>query len=347
MSVSPLSIIPQRLREGSLFDNVVRGVFGVNDPAENFREAFSPSFERLKTAVVIDATNVVEYFHEVNDKGSWELDRDFPALIPPFPEMFIETRCPRFSRTPDSITPWDPRGHGERWGAYFETSDFASLSAEEHTAEAAELFAIYQKMDGREYRQLLELPRFVTSIYPFVHFKSDRVVWGPPCAMFLFVGADGVAMRDDQGELIFWVFGFTSTEERVAQFIGMQHAWLDGLFLTISFMNCKNVRRQEQWPKRHKLRAAERRGDPKPTKYYTLEISPLKESLRTQGGIAQNGLSKALHICRGHFSHYTDEKPLFGKYAGRFWIPSHVRGSANVGIVSKDYAVTASREGRT
>jgi hypothetical protein len=52
------------------------------------------------------------------------------------------------------------------------------------------------------------------------------------------------------------------------------------------------------------------------------------------------GLKRALHICRGHFAHYED-KGLFGKYKGRFWIPQHVRGSIETGAALKDYQVNA------
>jgi len=74
-----------------------------------------------------------------------------------------------------------------------------------------------------------------------------------------------------------------------------------------------------------------------------LEIDPMKEVLRTEGQVATVGLQKALHICRGHFKTY-DEKPLFGRLKGTFWWPQTLRGSANQGVVLKDYAVKAPLE---
>jgi hypothetical protein len=44
-----------------------------------------------------------------------------------------------------------------------------------------------------------------------------------------------------------------------------------------------------------------------------------------------------LHICRGHLRTYTEEKPLFGKVIGTFFIPAHLRGDEKVGTVVKDY----------
>jgi hypothetical protein len=61
--------------------------------------------------------------------------------------------------------------------------------------------------------------------------------------------------------------------------------------------------------------------------------------MRTEGRVETEGLKRALHICRGHFSHYSEEKPLFGRIAGTFWVPAHVRGSAKEGVIVSDYNV--------
>lgn len=65
----------------------------------------------------------------------------------------------------------------------------------------------------------------------------------------------------------------------------------------------------------------------------------MREAIRREGDIETNGLKKALHICRGHFANYSPEHPLFGKYVGQFWKPSHVRGSIGSGAVVKDYKI--------
>lgn len=116
---------------------------------------------------------------------------------------------------------------------------------------------------------------------------------------------------------------------------------MNEVFLTLSFMHCKNVVKRDatnfegpslKWIRRQKA----------PTiRYHILDINPMKEVLRTEGGIEHNGLKKAMHICRGHFVTYTEEKPLFGRIVGTFWKSAHVRGSAEHGIVNKDYRVKA------
>ncbi len=122
---------------------------------------------------------------------------------------------------------------------------------------------------------------------------------------------------------------------------GSKHHWTKWAVavagFAVSFMHCRNVRQVEakidpgeRFRKQYKV--------PKYT-YRTLQIDPMKEVLRHEGKSDTDGLQRALHICRGHFSTYSDEKPLFGKYPGTFWVPDHVRGTKERGEVVKDYAV--------
>ena len=66
---------------------------------------------------------------------------------------------------------------------------------------------------------------------------------------------------------------------------------------------------------RQERRARERRGEPR-VRLYTLQIDPMRQILRTEGRSANVGLPNSLHICRGHFATYTEDRPLFGKAVG-------------------------------
>jgi hypothetical protein len=119
--------------------------------------------------------------------------------------------------------------------------------------------------------------------------------------------------------------------------------WYSGL-LAVSFCHCKNVSvRRDEASQRLARRRTERCGGIT-LSYKTLEIAPMKKVLAKAGAQGPAGLKKALHICRGHFAHYED-KGLFGKYKGRFWIPQHVRGSIEIGAALKDYKVNAPAAG--
>ena len=109
--------------------------------------------------------------------------------------------------------------------------------------------------------------------------------------------------------------------------------------LALSFMHCKNISLQQNEPDRA-LNNKRRHAGLKPfVRYHTINIEPMKKVLKTEGNSETEGLKRALHICRGHFSTYSEERPLFGRIAGTFWVPSHVRGSIKEGIVVSDYKV--------
>lgn len=155
-------------------------------------------------------------------------------------------------------------------------------------------------------------------------FYPGRPIRYPPWAL-IFVGGDGRCLN----YYLVGKFGFESRHSLATQ--------LSVVGLGISFMHCKNVRQIEEAEDpgerfRHQYKVPKFR-------YRTLIIDPMKEVLRTEGGIETNGIKKALHICRGHFATYSEDKPLFGKYAGTFFKPDHVRGKIEHGAVVKDYDV--------
>jgi hypothetical protein len=114
--------------------------------------------------------------------------------------------------------------------------------------------------------------------------------------------------------------------------------------VAFAMCHCKNVsviaepisRQVRRWAERHRQKVFE---------HHRIVIEPMHQTLRREAGLAQHGdVFKAMHICRGHFGRYGDQfqtGKLFGKYEGQFWIPQHVRGKLDRGIVTKDYEVKA------
>ena len=135
------------------------------------------------------------------------------------------------------------------------------------------------------------------------------------------------------------VYGTNPTEK--AEVALQSNCIIFPALLALSFMFCRNVRKKETEPPSKLSRAyAKRHGQPL-TRYYVLEIDPMKEVLRREGDSEATGLKRALHICRGHFATYSAERPLFGRRAGRFWKPMHVRGAVTEGVIAKDYEIKA------
>ncbi len=114
--------------------------------------------------------------------------------------------------------------------------------------------------------------------------------------------------------------------------------------MAIGFTHCKNVEMVDAPETPYKVRRKQelKLGHPLVrVKELIIDPSRVQRRVDRTGMTSRDDMKhqKALHIARGHFAHYTDDRPLFGKYTGTFWRPAHVRGSADVGTVYKDYVV--------
>jgi hypothetical protein len=109
---------------------------------------------------------------------------------------------------------------------------------------------------------------------------------------------------------------------------------------TINMCNCVNV--NVAYPTRPMPRAQRRRFERMGVRFSEIHIRPASKSYRGQGE-ALADMEMPIHGVRGHYATYGEDGRdlLFGKYAGRFWIPPHVRGSKAVGEVVQSYVTEA------
>jgi hypothetical protein len=112
---------------------------------------------------------------------------------------------------------------------------------------------------------------------------------------------------------------------------------------TLELMSCSNVGLAPRpFNPEQVRRAAKRFGEvPGGYRYHVLVVRPPGARSSTPG---QEIGTMPRHVCRGHFAEYGPQFGkglLFGKHAGRFFIPPHLRGDEKNGIVEKDYAVAA------
>ncbi|HPS54039.1 MAG TPA: hypothetical protein PLP05_00430 [Sedimentisphaerales bacterium] len=105
----------------------------------------------------------------------------------------------------------------------------------------------------------------------------------------------------------------------------------------LSWLNAKNIKLQtNDFNPKYQKHARKHLGMDN-MKYYTLNVvKPGKQYESLSSGEERQGIMP-LHLCRGHLKHFTEEKPLFGKYPGTFFIPAHVRGDRKNGIINKNY----------
>ena len=116
---------------------------------------------------------------------------------------------------------------------------------------------------------------------------------------------------------------------------------------TLQLMSCKNValKPNDNDPKEVRRAIKRHGGKPEDYRYHTLVVRPPGVKAGTPGqdiGILPH------HVCRGHFSEYGPEFGkglLFGKLAGRFYMPPHLKGKEKNGTVEKDYIVGTEKAG--
>lgn len=173
-------------------------------------------------------------------------------------------------------------------------------------------------------------------LYIFTKQGADPVLVLPGMGV-VSCGDDGVLVRSEVG------VGDDLPDDDAKEMVDTIVAGAMGVVM-VSFMfsHCKNVEIVERLPKRHEQRQAKREGQPV-LRFHEIVIDPNRTEMReeSQGSSPGGGKKRALHIARGHFAHYTAEKPLFGKHTGTYWVPAHVRGSDEQGVIDKRYKVKA------
>lgn len=110
--------------------------------------------------------------------------------------------------------------------------------------------------------------------------------------------------------------------------------------MCVVLLNCKNVS-ADLVEADMRLQAARRKRGKLPIfSYRTITIQLGKEGRRMNISKLEPLEHNRIHLCRGHFKHYTEERPLMGRHIGLFWWVPQVRGQNKDGIIVKDYLVS-------
>ena len=113
---------------------------------------------------------------------------------------------------------------------------------------------------------------------------------------------------------------------------------LEYINTALLLLSTKNIVTKRHDPPARLNKKREKKGKVPLFSYHTLHVK--LPGNRTAGPAGEkSGATMPVHLCRGHFKHYTREAPLFGRLTGRYWWQPHVRGSKKAGIVVKDYEV--------
>jgi hypothetical protein len=106
-----------------------------------------------------------------------------------------------------------------------------------------------------------------------------------------------------------------------------------------SLLNARNIVPVIEHPSRQVRRARARKHQEPGVSWHVLKLRSLRSLWPSDG--ASTGEHVAIHWVRGHFKIYTAERPLLGRYSGRFFWQPHLAGKDTARRIEKTYVVPA------
>lgn len=281
-------------------------------------EQFKSEEDRLKIILrrspVFYIQEVVEYLSAYLQENEVWSANDLPCIAPPFPSFFTEFR----------LRP----GSGGYNGGY---------------RKAGVLFEAAQNPKPNPDRLDPSKPKWRLQATVMAEDREDK-----PWALTryeLHVAENGtlIGSETNRCHLMADLFGGKSMISEEGKGALLQATMNDAIFpglLAVTFSHVKGTRVREEEPPIKLSRKHEARTGRPLAKYKVIDIHPMRNLLLREGEIETQGLQRALHLVRGHFADYR-ERGLFGRNKGIFWFPDHIKGTAEAGVVVKDYNVEA------
>lgn len=343
-----------------LFDVPWQPLFNTRYGEADARARLVPA---LQDTVRFEISNVMDYVMSEQKKLSKKpmLDDMFVAA-PSFPRMWFEYEVsPQFVQSavddptsPDGLRYVQDPTKGKRWvGWYLQAVDIEppfDMSTFDgrmrYETRKAALEGAHPDDDPRFGWHVDDDTKWILLAYDWGrHTSKDGrhdYVLGPNFAFGVAVSRTGVIQHHHLApyfdrenwldKVPFPKLDLSDSRDAMTKFIPVLFA--------LTFMNCRNVVHEIVKPKRKFSKAhAKKHGRPL-TQYRLLKVDINKPVVIRHGADPQASAKKLpLHIVRGHFRIYTEEKPLFGHYVGPVWVPAHLKGSEEAGTLIKDYEV--------
>jgi len=275
----------------------------------------------LRAAQLVVIDNVAEYHLRYEQPDKPIRSSDFPNVMLPFEHTFMEMRLNQ-----DSGSTFREVGVLIDMQKPDDGLDLQTLGRRVELPEGAEMAyfmrcMIFVTVPGFKRPDLIGNVGFpVNKDGEIIEATNSRFVISG-----VVFGPDSESQSKDTKELLPW----------------LTRKYIYPCLLALSLMHCKNVTVQRvDPPLRLSLKHRKTKGRPL-LRYHVLRIGKMKQVLDQEGSASTEGLTRALHLCRGHFNTYgkNGRGLYFGKHVATVWIPLHTRGSLEEGVVVKDYAV--------
>jgi len=296
-------------------------------------EVSSEIKEALIKATIIRIDNVFQYRIEHNNKfgedGFYQTIKEYPVLTTPFETLWLEFTDPKpfLYSTGETLSPLTIGSLITR--TKMDNIDRSSIQNLFRFADAhwhikgLQFTRRTDPISKNTYLQLLDGRN--TSYIEFL-LNKDGTLYCEGKNHYFKGG-----MTDEYKKSVpdINVFNITDPRDDDVEYISP-------VLMAVSLMNCKNVTIEDAEPFKGEKKKRNRHNQPR-TKYHVLKI----KSMTTRRGTGEytGGGIPSMHIRRGHFKQFTDDKPLFGRWAGLYWWEAAVVGKKSKTKVIKDYEV--------
>ncbi len=104
--------------------------------------------------------------------------------------------------------------------------------------------------------------------------------------------------------------------------------------------HCKNVKLVDTTEvlTRQERRFRERKGRPV-LSFSTVQIDPDRTVQKGKPGSSESKDLQPLHIVRGNYAVYTEDRPMLGHTVGLVWRKAHVKGNPERGVRAHNYLI--------
>lgn len=289
----------------------------------------------------INITGASNWFYQDNPQNTWDVREDFPAIVPPFPYMWMEFKAPKRINNNGKITDITP--FVESVGC----NSMVQEVAKEDWRKVIEQDVIRQMLFGMAASKGMKTQGDSSNDNTQKALQAGREArWIAFWNFFAATERHGLtklpsvaAYIDPQGLMVpenYIIFG----EQRVLQAVGTDFAEVLSPFLfATSLMHAKNVTLENEFIDPKIVRRRAKDGKPAIT-FKVLQINPIRRQSDKEHSAGETAAKRAMHIVRGHFKDYRDGAGLFGKFKGLYWWDMHVAGDKANGQVIKDYVIS-------
>jgi hypothetical protein len=303
--------------------------------------------EFLPQAIPIRINNVHAYYMAQGDK-QWEVEDDFPCLVPPFEVTWFEFRADLIGLGHKSVgvlmysdrceTMEGPNGVLD----YLLCADGSARRGQKLTqkfvSDATKLPRL-RLVDEVDWSRV-EGSKYFYCVTAFVVAEVQNQC-AAPLTTFTFA-------LNDQGQFLtsgmhIEAIGMKGDPEDIHKASGIiMGEAIFPTFLALTFIHCRNIQTvQPQREGKFQKIWFQKTGKPL-VRYHEIQLTPIRKIIEGEGNLAGVGMKKALHTVRGHFVHYGEKYgtgKLFGKYDGRYFVPQHARGDLKSGEIKQSYNV--------